>query len=86
MVKADGSRVWRRFAKDEGEIAQLAQILGQLEELKGTLLLHANEDCAPAETIAQLHMLVQQAIRFCRRWSRAKTPIRRLLRLRPARR
>jgi hypothetical protein len=61
MVKSDGSHVWRRFAKDAGEIAQLAQILGQLEELKGTLLLHANEDGAPAETIAQLHMLVQQA-------------------------
>jgi hypothetical protein len=61
MVKADGSRVWRRFAKDAGEIAQLAQILGQLDELKGTLLLHANEDGAPAETIAQLHMLVEQA-------------------------
>ncbi len=61
MVKADGSREWRRFAKDAGEIAQLAQILGQLEELKGTLILHANEDGAPAEAIAQLHALVEQA-------------------------
>ena len=61
MVKADGSREWRRFAKDAGEIAQLAQILGQLEELKGTLILHANEDGAPVEAIAQLHALVEQA-------------------------
>lgn len=61
MVKGDGSRVWRRFVKDAGEIAQLAQILGQLEELKGTLLLHADEDGVPQDCIAQLHMLVEQA-------------------------
>ncbi len=61
MVKVDGSREWRRFAKDAGDIAQLAQILGQLEELKGTLILHANEDGAPAEAIAQLHVLIEQA-------------------------
>ncbi|WP_297299243.1 hypothetical protein [uncultured Methylovirgula sp.] len=61
MVKADGSHEWRRFAKDASDIAQLAQILGQLEGLKGTLLLRANEDGAPADTITQLHALVQQA-------------------------
>lgn len=61
MVKADGSHEWRRFAKDASDIAQLAQILGQLEGLKGTLLLRANEDGAPADTIDQLHALVQQA-------------------------
>jgi hypothetical protein len=59
MVKADGSREWLPFAKDAGDIAQLAQILGQLEDLKATL--DADEDDAPSETIAQLQALVEQA-------------------------
>ncbi len=52
---------WRRFTKDAGDIAQLAQILGELEDLKATLLLHADDDGAPGEAIDQIHALVQQA-------------------------
>jgi hypothetical protein len=61
MVKADGSREWRRFAKNTDDIAQLAQILGQLEEMKGALALHADDDGAPIDAIAQLRTLVEQA-------------------------
>lgn len=61
MVKADGSREWRRFAKDAGDIAHLAQIIGQLEELKGTLALQSNDGGAPEEAIAELRALVEQA-------------------------
>jgi hypothetical protein len=61
MVKTDGSREWRYFVKDAGALAQLAQILGEIEDLKEALAPDADDDQAYADAITQLGSLVGQA-------------------------
>lgn len=61
MIKADGSHEWRRFGKSFDNVAQLAQILGQLEELKSALAPEAADEVEPSEAVAQVHALVAQA-------------------------
>ncbi len=61
MVKTDGSREWRYLVKDAGALAQLAQILGEIEDLKEALAPDVDDDQAYADTITQLGSLVGQA-------------------------
>jgi hypothetical protein len=61
MVKTDGSREWRYFVKDANTLAQLAQILDEIEDLKAALAPDADDGEAYGDAIAQLGSLVGQA-------------------------
>lgn len=61
MIKTDGSRVWRRFAKGMDSVAQLAEIIGELDDLQDAASVEAAQEGDGSNVPAQLQDLLVRA-------------------------